>query len=130
MESRSIYCEAFESMQARNISYLVASILAAVCAAGLIVSFVAMEYRVAWAFVVALIICAEVRVQVGERLPRRGLFLIHIFSAIPLFFALTALAFFFQALWLEVVTAAFGIAVLATGTILWHRGVRNARALS
>jgi hypothetical protein len=112
-------------MDTRTSLYRIVSIAAMMLALGAVISFALMHYRIMWGLVVALIVCAETRVQLKGRLPRARLMWIHLTAAIPFFIALTTLAFFFENGWLELITALLGIVVLITGTMLWYRGMRT-----
>jgi hypothetical protein len=112
-------------MDVRTNLYRIVSIAAMMLALGSIISFALMQYRIAWGLVVALVVCAEVRVQLKGRLPRARLMWIHLAAAIPFLMVLTTLAFFFVNGWIELMTALLGIVVLITGTMLWYRGMRT-----
>lgn len=114
-----------KSMETRTMLYKIASMGAMACALGFIVAFGFGHYRIAWAFVLVLILCAEARVQFKERLARTALFYVHLSAAIPFFIALTVLAFAFKSMWLEILTACLAAVVFATGTVLWHRGMQK-----
>ena len=108
----------------RNNLYLLASSVPPVASVGLFFLLIAGEFRLAWICALIIILCAEARVQVGERLPHTALFWIHLLSAVPFFLLLTALAFFAQYEWLEIAVGVFGIVAFCTGAILWSRGVQ------
>lgn len=86
-------------------------------------SFVVAEFQLAWFCALVMIVCAEARVQVGERLTRTTLFWTHLLSAIPFFLGLTTLAFWAHPLWLEAATGTVGLIAFGTGAVLWYRGL-------
>lgn len=82
-------------------------------------------YRFAWYALLVSVVCMEIRVRLGYRIPRGRLFYTHLAFAIPFFLALTALAFVTQPLWLIAVCDLLLAGLAFLGFLLFFRGVRR-----
>jgi hypothetical protein len=81
------------------------------------------EYRLSLAALVLVVLCMEMRVRLGYRLPRGSMFWSHIAFAVPLFCALAMLGFYTQSTWLAVLAPVLFAGLLVTGGALFYKEV-------
>jgi len=108
----------------RETLYLLACSAAPVLAVAGLFGFAASNFVLSWQCALGVVLCMELRAQVGQRIPHTSTFWLHIFAALSFFLALTALAFFAPYGWLVLLTAITGAVALYTGAILWHEGLK------
>ena len=107
----------------RRSSYFFLSAVPPVAAIALAFFFASHEFLLAWLSGLLIVICAEGRVQVGERLSRSRTLWVHLSFAVPFFALLSILAFWASTLPIEIATAFLGVGAFVTGAMLWHRGL-------
>ncbi len=112
-------------MRWRDTLYLLASAVPPVVACVFVFAFAFAQFQLAWACAFVSILAAETRAQMGPRVQRTTLFWMHLCSAIPFFLALTVVAFVTHSLWLVILTAIIAVIAFYTGSILWHRGLKQ-----
>ena len=86
-----------------------------------------LEYRATFLAFLIIVLCMEVRVRMGFRLPRGRLFVIHLIAAIPFLLLLGALSFMSLAPWADLLCFALFLVTLGTGSVLFGRNYLRTR---
>ena len=91
-----------------------------------IVTLYEQKYLYAWFGTCVAVLLVEARVQAGGRVQHTSLFWTHLAFCIVFFITLSLAAFFIQTHILALACWVLFTGVIATGSILWLRGVQNA----
>jgi|GEM_PF-1743823 len=105
--------------------YMALSALGPLFALALAIAFTLNHFKIALVFALLIVLCMEGRVQLMGRVQRTGLFWFHLACAVPFVLILIVIAFWHESPALEFIDALFFLGMIATATMLWHRGLRN-----